>query len=460
VVGSVGAGQGPGQPQEPDEWTVPDCDRIIGTNTVTFTTDGGLTLAETRRLSGTVYNYGLVTLDVPNTLLASSIAGNRTTIWRSEDAGCSWDAVATLPITELLTLEAGPGDVAYGWSHGRKAFYRIEGQDVVELASPLYIYGLGVDPADALHIRVGTPGCQLLESFDGGQTWAPLGGPAYTVSTVLFTVGFDPSDFDCALCGTKGAYRTTDAGQSWSRIDPFDYEDIDLVYLFKFSAADPNRVWARASLETMTNYSRQIMVSSDGGATFESAIMQGEEAMDQFGNMQQVILTNRPTMGARPDQPDIFYLAFGMSFQSVGSNIFRYDLRNDELSVAHIDGLDGIDALAFNPADADVMYLGLENEFVSFGKADAGTGEQMKVSVSPNPFNPVANINFSLPNAAQVRLEVFNIMGQKVSTLVDNYLSAGDHRATWDGVNFSSGVYFYRLQVGETVRSDKMLLLK
>lgn len=460
LAGSAGAGQGPGNPNDPDEWTVPDCDRVAGTNTVTFTTDGGLTLAETSRLMGTVYNYGLVALDVPNTLLASSLTSAGTTIMRSEDAGCKWEQVALLPIYELLELEAGPGDVAYGWSHGRIVFYRIEGDEFVALAAPAYVYGLAVDPADAQHIRIGTPGCRIYESFDGGATFAPLGGPAYTVSTVLFTVEFDPNNMDCALCGTKGAYRTTDAGQSWSRIVPFDYEDVDLVYLFDFSPADPNRVWARASLETVTNYSREIMVSHDGGATFGPAFAQGDEAVDQFGNVQEVLLTNQPTMAAHPDQPDIFYLAFGASFQNYGSNIFRYDLRLDELSVAHIDGLDGIDAIAFNPADADVMYLGLESEMVRAAKADAGSGESMKVSVSPNPFNPVANINFNLPNAAQVRLEVFNIVGQKVSTLVNDYLNAGDHHATWDGVNFSSGVYLYRLQVGETVYSDKMLLLK
>ncbi|UCD29253.1 MAG: T9SS type A sorting domain-containing protein, partial [Planctomycetota bacterium] len=81
-------------------------------------------------------------------------------------------------------------------------------------------------------------------------------------------------------------------------------------------------------------------------------------------------------------------------------------------------------------------------------------------SVYPNPFNPSADISFNLPAPARVRLEIYNMLGQKVSTLVDAYLEAGSHTRTWHGINFSSGVYLYRLQAGENVETDKMLLLK
>jgi len=78
----------------------------------------------------------------------------------------------------------------------------------------------------------------------------------------------------------------------------------------------------------------------------------------------------------------------------------------------------------------------------------------------PNPFNPTTEISFSLPNAADVKLEIFNIMGQQVTTLVNRYLEAGNHSVTWDGSGAASGVYLYRLQVGDMVDTKKMLLLK
>jgi methionine-rich copper-binding protein CopC len=84
----------------------------------------------------------------------------------------------------------------------------------------------------------------------------------------------------------------------------------------------------------------------------------------------------------------------------------------------------------------------------------------------PNPFNPATTIKYALPEASQVRLEVFNTVGQVVRTMVDAHQNAGRYVVEWDatsdnGVNLSSGIYFYRLQVeGNYLEVKKMLLLK
>jgi len=78
----------------------------------------------------------------------------------------------------------------------------------------------------------------------------------------------------------------------------------------------------------------------------------------------------------------------------------------------------------------------------------------------PNPFNPATSINFTLPERARVRLEVFNILGQKVTTLLDDDITAGNHRVEFDGSPYASGVYFYRLKAGEQELTRKMMLLK
>lgn len=352
--------------EEPGDWVVPVCNRVLGTDAVTFTADEGLTLAMTQRLTGSVYTPGLVTLDVGNTLLASHRTSTETSILRSEDAGCRWTQVAQLPAGAFRLLAAGPGDMAYGWSRGRDTFYRIVGDDVVALPAPEYIYGLAVDPADAAHIRIGTYDCQLYESFDGGASFALLGGPANSGATSFYTVEFDPANFDHALCGAKGAYRTEDAGQSWSTIAPFDFADADIVFLFEFSPADPGRVWARANLDTVADRSTEILVSSDGGATFVSAIVEGTQAYDQDGIARTVMLANQLTMAAHPDEPDVLYFTFPTTSccppETEGANLGRYDAYFDDLDVVYIDGLDGIDALAFNPVDGDVIYLGLESQ--------------------------------------------------------------------------------------------------
>ena len=78
----------------------------------------------------------------------------------------------------------------------------------------------------------------------------------------------------------------------------------------------------------------------------------------------------------------------------------------------------------------------------------------------PNPFNPVTDIKFSLPNPSDVRLEVFNIVGQKVATLVDGPLEAGQHTVPWNASGLASGIYLYRLEAGDHTDTRKMLLLK
>lgn len=78
----------------------------------------------------------------------------------------------------------------------------------------------------------------------------------------------------------------------------------------------------------------------------------------------------------------------------------------------------------------------------------------------PNPFNPSTDISFALPNSGQVKLVVYNVLGQEVATLVDQYMEAGNHTAKWEASAFSSGVYFYRLNAARYTQTLKMMLLK
>jgi hypothetical protein len=78
----------------------------------------------------------------------------------------------------------------------------------------------------------------------------------------------------------------------------------------------------------------------------------------------------------------------------------------------------------------------------------------------PNPFNPTTTIQFSIAQKSHVVLDVFNILGQSVARLVDGELSVGSYHATFDASRLSSGVYLYRLQAGDFVRTQKMVLMK
>jgi pectin methylesterase-like acyl-CoA thioesterase len=78
----------------------------------------------------------------------------------------------------------------------------------------------------------------------------------------------------------------------------------------------------------------------------------------------------------------------------------------------------------------------------------------------PNPFNPVTTIPFNLPEQSDVLLTVYNILGQKVITLVNENLPAGRYRHAWEIRNLASGIYIYRLRANEFVQARKMVILK
>ncbi|MDX1640793.1 MAG: T9SS type A sorting domain-containing protein [Balneolaceae bacterium] len=78
----------------------------------------------------------------------------------------------------------------------------------------------------------------------------------------------------------------------------------------------------------------------------------------------------------------------------------------------------------------------------------------------PNPFNPTTVIRYQLPVSSEVRLEVYDMLGRNVATLVNEQVAAGRHTVNFDAGNLSSGIYLYRLVAGSTVMTKKLTVVK
>ncbi len=78
----------------------------------------------------------------------------------------------------------------------------------------------------------------------------------------------------------------------------------------------------------------------------------------------------------------------------------------------------------------------------------------------PNPFNPTTTISYSIPQALNVELTVYNVLGQRVATLVSGMQNAGVHEIQFDATRFASGMYLYRIAAGDHVSVKKMILMK
>ena len=83
----------------------------------------------------------------------------------------------------------------------------------------------------------------------------------------------------------------------------------------------------------------------------------------------------------------------------------------------------------------------------------------------PNPFNPSTTIEYAVPQSGNVTIDIYNLVGQRIKTLVDDAFSAGRYKTVWDGkdnagVNVSSGIYFYSISSGNVSIVKKMVLIK
>jgi hypothetical protein len=132
-----------------------------------------------------------------------------------------------------------------------------------------------------------------------------------------------------------------------------------------------------------------------------------------------------------------------------------------------------LDAVQFDRSQAggtgDVYILSLSYSKppiispVGVGPSVEGQASARSVHLSPNrpnPFRPRTEIDFYVPSRSHVKLEVFDVQGRRVATLIDEVREAGRHRTTWSADSMSSGIYFCRLYAAGAVESQKMLLLR
>ncbi len=121
----------------------------------------------------------------------------------------------------------------------------------------------------------------------------------------------------------------------------------------------------------------------------------------------------------------------------------------------------GIDTVNPRGGLNDIIYLELGTA-LPIQEDDELPGEFILKNNYPNPFNPTTQISYGIPESAFVRLDVYSINGQHITTLVNSVQSAGFHTVTFDSrsANLASGVYLYRLEAGEFVQVKKMVLVK
>jgi N-acetylneuraminic acid mutarotase len=134
----------------------------------------------------------------------------------------------------------------------------------------------------------------------------------------------------------------------------------------------------------------------------------------------------------------------------------------------------GVNALAVSGSEVFVgggftLAGGIASTFIARWNSGTSRVEQLSPTAPktflleqnyPNPFNPSTTIRYQLPVASEVKLEVYDVLGKKIATLVNERQSAGSYQVVWNASGLSSGTYFYRLQAGTFVETKKMIMVK
>ncbi len=111
--------------------------------------------------------------------------------------------------------------------------------------------------------------------------------------------------------------------------------------------------------------------------------------------------------------------------------------------------------------NADTIDVTMTVTYTGVSDVEAVLPTQFRLDQAyPNPFNPTTTIPYALRETGQTKLAVYNVLGQQVALLVDEVRQAGEHRVFFDGRQLSSGVYFYRLEAGDFVKTRKVVLMK
>lgn len=333
------------------------------------------------------FTWGLATTDVPN-LVYMATEGQ---LWASQNDGCSWTSIGLTDSLGLFRIEAGPLGFAYAWadngtqSFGTDGVYRIRNNpvgssnfEVVSFRDPVgSMHGFGVDMCNPYHVRTGDDGGQLFESFDGGETWQPIGQSASPSTPLSYVLEFDPNDLNHVVFGqvTNGAFVTFDGGDTWTQstgLRSLPHRGNNF-FAATISPLDSNIVFGMGIDMGETGLpgdpppppsnGRHIYASTDGGLSFTPVLSQGTGGGEPG---EGVFMQNGPVMKSDWRIPTKFSYMFSANCQFGGTTIYSYDLATGIIDAATADDTHGIGCIPsarqfeFSRTRSDELMLGFE----------------------------------------------------------------------------------------------------
>ncbi len=420
------------------------------TNKVFFGTHFGLYVSDDGGETTTLHNNGLndayirdieVNPKNPNVIYAASFQG----LWKSEDGGENWNVLITDPVYSIKCDPLYPDTLYAGGYSFWRSFNGGESFKKLQEGSFFVISELGVHPQKTniiFKLSDNDVSGLLFRSTDRGETWSlcPEVYPWY------MEMLFDKNHPDTMYIKRYGSY---DAGISWNEFThPLDF-DLKLVGIVGVHPEQSNIIYNKVSSP------QGLAVSYDYGHTHERLV-----SFSQTCAFPNYYIKN---FHIDENQPNTLFYSTGIE-----------NMHYSDDSGANWGKIPG----NYNTRITDIQSNIANNRIVlaTYGSGvwvykntdnipEQTPSDTKKINVYPNPFAQEVQVKYELQQESQVLLEIFNINGQKVQTLVNDMQTKGMHHITWNGLQQNGqqgapGLYVIRLQTGEEVTMQKVLYVK
>ncbi|MBK9096828.1 MAG: T9SS type A sorting domain-containing protein [bacterium] len=373
-------------------------------------------------------------------------AGANATVLRTTNGGVNWlnanpnpgiiagdirNMEAIDETTALVTTESQTSTAVYKTTDGGDSWFQVYSNNEGFIK--------GIRMIDSLNgIAVGSPISNIwnvLLTTDGGNTWQPSQNqpPANNIHQAVHN-SFQVS-MPNIYWGTSftSIFRSTDGGLTYS-----EHETTGAgIYIFALFINSSG-----IGLAAATAMSR----STDGGVTFQSHSVPGA------GNIN----------GIESAGNNFWYIRGEKIFHSTDDGISWTDEYTATLTLTHMDFPDNLTGCQMGWA---VGYGGTIHKMTSSGVTSVDSQDKLPEIYElaqnyPNPFNPCTVISYQMPVNGKVTLKVYDVLGNEIVVLVDEYKPAGSYEVNFDGTKLSSGVYIYKFETDLFIQTKKMILAK
>ncbi len=373
------------------------------------------------------------------------ISGTRSLgIYRSTDNGQTWMKVSNgdLDLAYIDAMTVVNDIVIVGTNIGGRAIYISSDSGLTW--NPVYSSVEALVPALISRndtIFAGTLYGGAFRSTNAGASWTHLGSEVFYPAFILSMLWSDDNLYAGTHSNYSGMWKSTDFGSTWYTVNSGLPKDPTSGIIRDVSsiAAKGNTIFAGTSWAGCYR--------STNNGTYWDSINSGLPPLTYV----YTLTTN---------DSDIYLGTFGGVYQSIDNGdswasmsdglpanitVFKLFIHDSEL---HAGTDSGIWKIALNTLEVSERV-----------KTTVPSGYQLKQNY-PNPFNPSTAIQFSMTHTGYVTLRVYNLLGEEIASLFSKILPAGTYETNWDASNFSSGIYFYRLQVNGFIETKKLLLVK